>query len=336
MADGLLAAGVKRPSLDLESLQRKKFKTDELPLSAAQHTAIENLLHSFKKRGGFDTIRKKIWSEFHDGEGKVEFTNLLVELAEKEIDREPGLLSRGRGKAATLIEGAVDRSDVYKSVEHALDALASNHLPAILDLVREIRRDDIGEERANQEEKAGNKTDEDYDLEVKAKRDLREEAWQEEVRKQQEAEEEEARKKAEEDRKRRELERQKEEEERARRRERDEQRREEQRKLDEQQEKERQERYERRRREDRERFRDWRDPSRTRDRDSDRDRDRDRDRFRFRDRSQGHRSDPPPVDEKTLEETALLMLLKEGEELAAKARQKPEFDFEEAEAIENG
>ncbi|PWY77379.1 hypothetical protein BO70DRAFT_363321 [Aspergillus heteromorphus CBS 117.55] len=67
MAEGLLATGVKRPSLDLESLQRKKFKTEELPLSAAQHTVIENLLHSFKKRGGFDTIRKKIWSEFHDG-----------------------------------------------------------------------------------------------------------------------------------------------------------------------------------------------------------------------------------------------------------------------------
>lgn len=66
-----VAAGVKRPttasSMDLDSLQRKKFKTDELPLSAAQHSAIEHLLHAFKKRGGFDSIRKKIWSEFHDG-----------------------------------------------------------------------------------------------------------------------------------------------------------------------------------------------------------------------------------------------------------------------------
>ena len=66
-----VTAGVKRPttssSMDLDSLQRKKFKTDELPLSAAQHSAIEHLLHAFKKRGGFDSIRKKIWSEFHDG-----------------------------------------------------------------------------------------------------------------------------------------------------------------------------------------------------------------------------------------------------------------------------
>ncbi|RAH41296.1 BOD1/SHG1 domain-containing protein, partial [Aspergillus brunneoviolaceus CBS 621.78] len=251
-AAAVAAVGVKRP-LDIDSLQRKKFKTDELPLTAAQHAAIEHLLHAFKKRGGFDNVRKKIWAEFEEGEGKTEFTNLLAELAEVEIDREPGLLSRERGKAATLIEGAVDRSDVYKTVEKSLDALASNHLQTILDSVREIRRDEVGVEAAAEEEKAGNKTDEDYANYIQAKRDERERAYQEALRKEKEAEEEEARKKAEEDRKRRELERQKEEEERARRREREEQRREEQRKLDEQREKERQERYERRRREERER-----------------------------------------------------------------------------------
>ncbi|KNG81576.1 arginine rich protein [Aspergillus nomiae NRRL 13137] len=357
------SAGVKRPSVDIESLQRKKFKTEELPLSPTQHRTIENLLHAFKKRGGFDTTRKKLWTEFDEGEGRVEFTNLLVELAESEITREPELLSRERGKAATLIEGAVDRSDIYKTVEASLDALASKHLPAILESIREIRREEIGDEAAAREEQAGNKTDEDYAAHVKAKREEREKVWQETLRKQKEAEEEEARRKAEEKRKQRELDRQKEEE-RARRREREEQRRAEQRVQDEQREKERQERYERRRREEREKYRDWRDRSRTRDRDSERDRDRDRDRYR-RDRSLGHRSDrglsprvrdsrrdtsatpkeptpaappppPPPVDEKSLEEAALQLLLKEGEELAAKARQKPEFDFEEAEAIENG
>lgn len=59
--------GVKRPSLDVESLQRKKFKTEELPLTSAQHEVVDELLHSFKKKGGFDHIRKKVWSEFHDG-----------------------------------------------------------------------------------------------------------------------------------------------------------------------------------------------------------------------------------------------------------------------------
>jgi hypothetical protein len=66
-APGPQVNGVKRLSLDVESLQRKKFKTEELPLTSAQHEAVDELLHSFKKKGGFDNIRKKAWSEFHDG-----------------------------------------------------------------------------------------------------------------------------------------------------------------------------------------------------------------------------------------------------------------------------
>lgn len=66
-APGPQVNGVKRPSLDVESLQRKKFKTEELPLTNAQHDTIGELLVSFKKKGGFDDIRRKVWSEFHDG-----------------------------------------------------------------------------------------------------------------------------------------------------------------------------------------------------------------------------------------------------------------------------
>lgn len=57
----------KRPSMDIESLQRKKFKLDELPLTPAQHTSIQSLLHSFKKKGGFDSVRSSIWKEFDNG-----------------------------------------------------------------------------------------------------------------------------------------------------------------------------------------------------------------------------------------------------------------------------
>lgn len=59
--------GIKRALPDAEFLQRKKFKTEELPLSAAQQTAIEDLLHGFKKKGGFDNLRKKIWADFEEG-----------------------------------------------------------------------------------------------------------------------------------------------------------------------------------------------------------------------------------------------------------------------------
>jgi hypothetical protein len=59
--------GDKRPALDIESLKRKKFKAEDLPLSAAQHGAIDKLLHSFKKKGGFDSIRKQLWADFNEG-----------------------------------------------------------------------------------------------------------------------------------------------------------------------------------------------------------------------------------------------------------------------------
>ncbi|KAJ5491122.1 hypothetical protein N7539_002689 [Penicillium diatomitis] len=335
--------GSKRSTPDVGLLTRKKYKPEDLPISAAQNAAIDKLLHSFKKKGGFDSIRKQIWAEFNQGDSKSRFTDQLIELAESEIEREPAHLSRERGKAATLIEGAVDRSDVYKNVEESINALASKHLQSILDTVRAIRREDVGEEIASKEEASGSKTDDDYEAFVQAKREERDKIWREEMRKQKELEEEQRRVREEEQRKKREMERQKEEEERARRKEIDDKRRaererlrEEQRALDEQRDREREERYERRRKEE-------------------------RDRYRHRDRSPAYRDrglsprvkdlkreksttskDPTPapnlpnVDEKSLEEFALQMLLKEGEELAAKARQKREFDFEEAEAIENG
>lgn len=47
---------------------RKKIKTSELPLSSATRTAIESLLHKFKKKGGYDAIRKQVWGQL---EGSV-------------------------------------------------------------------------------------------------------------------------------------------------------------------------------------------------------------------------------------------------------------------------
>ena len=58
--------GMKRPAVDMESLQHKKFKSSELPLSATQRASIDNLLYSFKKKGCFDSVRKKIWAEFNE------------------------------------------------------------------------------------------------------------------------------------------------------------------------------------------------------------------------------------------------------------------------------
>ena len=260
-----------------------------------------------------------------DQEAKKEFTDNLLKLAESEIDREPSLLSRDRGKAATLIEGAVDRSDIYKSVENAINQLAASHVDSILSSIREIRRQEVGEEVAAKEEQAGNTTEEEIEEHMRMFRAERERLHQEALREQERKEQEEAKAREEELRKRREMERRREEEERAREREREERRRaererlrEEQRALDEQRERER---YDRRRRDD-----SW-DRDRDRDRDRYRDRTRDYDLPRGYDRYEGTSSryrdrrarsptpkeltppPPAPVDDKTLEEAALQLLL---------------------------
>lgn len=124
-------------------------------------------------------------------------------------------MSRDRGKAATLMQGAVDRSDIYKSVELPLDALIEKNLNHVLKVGRDIRKAEAGEDLAAEEERRGSKTDEEYAEEAAARRIAREQERlrvEEEIRVKareaaREQERQEARQKArqqEEDRKRRE------------------------------------------------------------------------------------------------------------------------------------
>lgn len=42
----------------------RKFKASELPLPSSTRSAIEDLAHSFKKKGGYDETRKNVWETF--------------------------------------------------------------------------------------------------------------------------------------------------------------------------------------------------------------------------------------------------------------------------------
>lgn len=42
---------------------RKKLKTTDLPLASATRAAIEGLAHTYKKKGGYDSLRKKVWDD---------------------------------------------------------------------------------------------------------------------------------------------------------------------------------------------------------------------------------------------------------------------------------
>jgi hypothetical protein len=46
---------------------RKKLKTSDLPLASATRAAIEGLAHTFKKKGGYDSLRKQVWADLEGG-----------------------------------------------------------------------------------------------------------------------------------------------------------------------------------------------------------------------------------------------------------------------------
>lgn len=52
------------PVAGATTLPPRKFKASDLPLTSATRSAIEGLAHSFKKKGGYDAIRKQVWEKF--------------------------------------------------------------------------------------------------------------------------------------------------------------------------------------------------------------------------------------------------------------------------------
>lgn len=317
----------------------KKFKISDLPLNSSQRASVDGLLHSLKKKGEFDAIRKKVWAAFEASDARLELTKNLEHIAESEIDRDSSLLSRDRRTAAPLIEGAVDRSGVYRDVEARLDALILEHLDHVEVIARSIRRQEVGEEKGTMEEQFGSKTDQEYAQEVAGKRAIRDQARQkEEARNRKQAEKEkllemERKAKAELDKLRIITERKKAavalaEKRRAERLARKEAERKaaEEKRLEreaaetkrKQEEEEREKERKARREAERNRYRS-RSHERTRRRSRDRSRDgRRRDREEKKDESKSTK-EAAPMDDKALEEAALEMLLQEGRDLAAKS-----------------
>ena len=312
---------------------RTRFKISELPLVKEQRSAIDSLLLKFKKQGGYDSLRRQVWASYDTSEAKLALTEQIHSVAEEQIENDPSLLGRERGKAATLIQGALDRSGVYQDVESRIDAEVAKHLDAVIGAVREIRAQDVGEEQAGQEEMKGGKTDDEYRAETDARVEERaknrsrmeelarqtaelkakirasefkkmkeEQAKKEEeerlrLEKEAEVRREERRKRREEE-DRREAERIKARDERAKKRE------DERKAREEEYEKERQDRRKRREQEERE--------------------------HRSSSRRESVVEEKKDVEEKDLEATALELLLSEGKQLADKSKERPAYDFDKS------
>ena len=73
----------------------------------------KRVLEHFKKSGKFDAMRKQALRSFEQSQDGIAFKAELEKLVDAELRRDPTLAARDRGKAATLIGGAVDRSTCY-------------------------------------------------------------------------------------------------------------------------------------------------------------------------------------------------------------------------------
>ena len=291
----------------------KRLKPSDLPLTSTQRNSITSTLHTFKKRGEFDALRKSIYSRFVSSAPlKDSLTSALTAVVDSELDRNPNLLSKDRRQAAPLVEGVAERTGVYKRTEGNVDDLIREHLDAAGRKLREIRRADVGERMAAEEEARGGKSDDAYAAESEARRLERARKREEEAARQRELEEEERRKREEERRKR--------EEERRRAREEAERKERERLELE---EKRQQEREEERQREADKR-REWeREMQERRERKARQDAQWERERI---EREEKERAKREKEREKEAEEAAMRELIEEGKRLAAKASRSEPID----------
>ena len=65
MAQVDLASGSRPFEADVDA-PPIRFKPSELPLSQSQRSVIDGILHTFKKKGEFDALRKQVWDQYSE------------------------------------------------------------------------------------------------------------------------------------------------------------------------------------------------------------------------------------------------------------------------------
>ena len=55
---------IQRPFEDQDYSPRKRFKTSELPLTSTQRSTVDSLIHTIKKKGEYDALRKLVWAQY--------------------------------------------------------------------------------------------------------------------------------------------------------------------------------------------------------------------------------------------------------------------------------
>jgi hypothetical protein len=177
---------------DFQLPPRKKPKTSDLPLSSAQRSSIEGMLHTFKKKGDFDSLRKKAFQQYNESAQRGMFEASLRAFTGAEIEREPfKYLRPDRRLAAPLLEGAAARAEVYEKSQADVDNYIEQFLANAEETLRDIRRKEIGKAAAADEQARGVKSEEAYAAEAEVRRKERAKKYEEEekLRKKKEASE---------------------------------------------------------------------------------------------------------------------------------------------------
>ncbi|KAF2723715.1 hypothetical protein K431DRAFT_202621, partial [Polychaeton citri CBS 116435] len=153
---------------------RKKPKTSELPLNSAQRASIDGILHTFKKKGEFDVLRKKTFQQYNESAQRGMFEASLRTFITGEIERDPvKYLKPDRRMGAPLLEGAAARADVYAAAEKDVDTYIDQYMANAERAMREIRRTEIGDEAVELEIQRGDKSEEAYAAEAAHRREDR-------------------------------------------------------------------------------------------------------------------------------------------------------------------
>jgi len=91
---------------------------------SSDEARVDALVEMYKKSGHFDQLRRDLMREFYDSEG-VSLVERLKALVDQEVENDPSLLTREKGKATALLTGAMERSKIS---EDALKLIKSSIL----------------------------------------------------------------------------------------------------------------------------------------------------------------------------------------------------------------
>ncbi|OLL25986.1 Set1 complex component shg1 [Neolecta irregularis DAH-3] len=91
---------------------------------SSDEARVDALVEMYKKSGQFDQLRRDLMREFYDTEG-VTLVERLKVLVDQEVENDPSLLTREKGKATALLTGAMERSKIS---EDALKLIKSSIL----------------------------------------------------------------------------------------------------------------------------------------------------------------------------------------------------------------